>query len=185
MPHFSSTALVFSLSFFLATLMTAESSTLRYLHQTSGNDSAECLSVNPYPSQACRTLGYALAGNITDLMLLIWPGTYEYTERQIGIRHHQNVLIQKMPESEGKVIFQCRAYSEDSSNNLAFFAVENITISGITFEQCGPLSPGISADNSTNILVSKCTFRSVLDYLFTCVCNDHSSTCAKSDCCAR
>jgi len=158
--HFRSVTLAFSLSFFLATLMTAESSTLRYLHHTSGNNTAECLSVNPHPSQACRTLGYALAGNISDLMLLIWPGTYVYTEQHIDIRHQQNLVIQKVPGSEGKVIFQCRAYDEQSYNNLALFTVQNVTISGIIFEQCGPMSPGIFVNDSKEILVSKCTFRS-------------------------
>ena len=163
--HVSSAAVVLCLSLFLVTALPASGqSTIRYLNAVSGNDTAECLSDSPLPIQSCRTLRYALAGNgtsISNLSLLIWPGTYVHSKTPTVVARPRNLLIQKMPGSDGEVIFQCINYSEDQYNNLAIFGAENVTIKGITFERCGPFSSGIFMDDSRGILVSQCTFRCV------------------------
>ena len=163
--HISSAATVFCLSVFLvAVLPAAGQSTVRYLNAVTGNDTADCLGDSPLPSQSCRTLRYALASSgttISNLSLLIWPGTYVHSERATVVVRPRNLLIQKMPGSDGEVIFRCIRYNEYQYNNLALFSAENVTILGITFERCGPFSSGIFMDDSSGVLVSQCTFRYV------------------------
>ena len=157
--HITSAALIFYCSLFSAALSMAEPFTVRYLNGNHGNDTTDCLSTLP-TKPACKTLRYALNGNISHLNLLIWPEKYNYgTENEINISNARNLLIEKMPNMSGRVIFNCSSYNESEYNNLAFYDAKNITISGITFEECGPKSAAMFMENCTGLQISECTFR--------------------------
>ena len=157
--HITSATLIFYFCLFSAALSMAKPFTVRYLNRNNGNDTTDCLSASP--TQACKTLRYALSGNISHLNLLIWPEKYNYgAENGIRISNAKNLLIEKMPNaSDGRVIFNCNSYNESEYNNLAFFDVKNVTISGITFEECGPKSAAMYMRNCTGLQISECTFR--------------------------
>ena len=155
--HITSSILIFYLSLFTAALSMATSFTVRYLNEINGNDTSDCLSVSP--TQACKTLRYALGENISNLNLLIWPGSYDYGD-EVRVSNAANLLIEKMPNaSDREVIFQCSSHNESVYNNLAFFNAKNVTISGIVFAECGPKSAAMFMKNCTGLQISECTFR--------------------------
>lgn len=155
--HITSSILIFYLSLFTAALSMATSFTVRYLNEINGNDTSDCLSVSP--TQACKTLRYALGENSSNLNLLIWPGSYDYGA-ELRVSNATNLLIEKMPNaSDREVIFQCSSHNESVYNTLAFFNAKNVTISGIVFAECGPKSAAMFMKNCTGLQISECTFR--------------------------
>lgn len=156
--HITSTVLIFYLSLFHVTLSLTQSFTVRYLNEANGSDTLEC----DLPNQACKTLTHVLSSNVSNfsLSIWVWPGKYVYeTETKINISNLRSLRIQKMPGCDGEVIFQCSSYNETAYNGLEIYYAENVTISGITFEQCGPQSSGMYVVNTTEIQISECTFR--------------------------
>ena len=156
--HITSTVLIFYLSLFHAALSLTQSSTVRYLNEANGSDTSEC----DVPNKACKTLSRVLSSNVSNfsLSIWVWPGKYVYeTETKISISNLKDLLIQKMPGCDGEAIFQCSSYNETAYNGLEIYYAENVTISGITFQQCGPQSSGMYVVNTTEIQVSECTFR--------------------------
>lgn len=154
--YFTSTVLFLSL--FHVALSLTQSFTVRYLNEANGSDTSEC----DLPNQACKSLTHVLSSNISNfsLSIWVWPGNYSYqTETQIRISTVRSLLIQKIPGCDGEVIFKCSSYNESAYNGLEIYYAENVTISGITFEQCGSQSSGIYVVNTTEIQISYCTFR--------------------------
>ena len=156
--HITSTVFIFYLSLFHASLLLTQSFTVQYLNEANGSDTSEC----DLPIQACKTLTRVLSSNVSNfsLSIWVWPGKYVYeTQTTINISHLRDLRIQKMPGCDGEVIFQCSSYNETAYNGLEIYYAENVTISGITFEQCGPQSSGLYVVNTTEIQISWCTFR--------------------------
>ena len=156
--YFTFTILILYLSLFHVALSLTQSFTVRYLNEANGSDTLEC----DLPNQACKSLTRVLSSNISNfsLSIWVWPGNYSYqTETKISISTVRNLLIQKMPGYDGEVVFKCSSYNESAYNGLEIYYAENVTISGISFEQCGSQSSGIYVVNTTEIQISNCTFR--------------------------
>lgn len=60
--------------------------------------------------------------------------------------------------NEGKAIIKC-ATSSDIYNNLIFCGTQNVTFTGVNFEECGPLSSNVFFNGSSDILFDRCVFR--------------------------
>ncbi len=83
----------------------------------------------------------------------------------IQVRNSSNVLVQKAPGYMGEVIFRCSAPLTNSNatfNNLAFLNGDNITVQGITVEECGPKESGIFVRYCNGIYFKDCIFRWVV-----------------------
>lgn len=142
--------------------------TIRYLSEN-GSDTMDCL-VNQSlhcesdQVQPCRSLGHALTGGkgeIKDLILLVYPGSYNYGAVSVVLSFAYNVVIRRIPESDGDVIFRCKQNLEDSFNNFYIANSTNIALERITFAGCGSYSSGIGIFNVTNIVITDCIFRYV------------------------
>lgn len=147
--------------------------TIRYLSE-SGNDTASCLSNQVYPqldntTQHCGSLVYALSGasvfrsyNVSNLIVLILPGSYSMGERGIEIFNYQNIVLSKLPDTySGEVIIRCDRYLEDDFNNFYIVNAVNFALNGLVFTGCGSYSTPIRLNNSLNAVISNSTFRFV------------------------
>ena len=149
--------------------------TIRYLSE-GGNDTENCLSSQPYlpaaagvgdsPPQYCSSLLYALTGglnfrsyNQSNVMVLILPGRYFMGERGIEIFYYRNIVLSKLPDAEGEVVISCDRYLEDNFND--FFVVEavNVFLNELVFTGCGSYSTSVRLQDTSNAVVSNCTFR--------------------------
>ena len=132
--------------------------TVRYVDMSSGRDGPECLANASLP---CQSLHYALANqNISGLDVRVRPGGYVYNpDGEIVLVDPVNLTIRADPDMPGKVVFRCSGYKEREFNNLAIFRGSNITITGITVEQCGSFPAGIFMDRSEDVLIKNCIFR--------------------------
>lgn len=147
--------------------------TIRYLSE-SGNDTASCLSNQVYPqldntTQHCGSLVYALSGasgfrsyNVSNLIVLILPGSYSMGERGIEIFNYQNIVLSKLPDTySGEVIIRCDRHLEDDFNNFYVVNAVNFALNGLVFTGCGSYSTPIRLNNVLNAVISNSTFRFV------------------------
>ncbi len=146
--------------------------TTRYLSMSDGMDSEDCLDGQPYYSsitgpdsvQYCNTLNYSLLGNSSDiynvsnLILLVSPGVYDYGRTGLKLRLSSNLIIAKNPLKTGEVIFTCISYTTDVRNDLYIRYLENIALRGITFSSCGNFSSGVFLRVGENLLIDTCIF---------------------------
>ena len=135
--------------------------TVRYVDAENGMEGPECTTNR---SVACKTLYDALSRkNINNFELRVRPGVYIYsnsTDKPIELRGAENFTIQRDPDDEGEVIFSCRGPTQFGTfGNLAILYGTNVTLMGITVENCGPNSSGIYVEKVQGLLVTNCTFR--------------------------
>ena len=137
---------------------------IQYLDGDDGVDTRDCLTNS---SIACKTLHYALdQPTITNLELRVRPGRYYYSNfdnQLLELIEPKNFILRGDPDDQGKVVFQCRNRIDNATyNNMAIIKGSNVTIEGITVENCGSTPAGIYALYGENLLVTNCTFRSVV-----------------------
>ena len=148
--------------------------TIRYLSE-GGNDTTRCLSNQTYPAdpqnnntQHCESLTYALTGgnyfrsrNVSNLIVVILPGSYSMGVRGIEIYNSQNIILTKMPNSSGEAIIKCDRHLEDNYNNFFIVNATNFALNGVVFTRCGSYSTPVRLLDSRNAVISNCTFRLV------------------------
>ena len=150
--------------------------TIRYLSE-GGRDTEACLSgptnaqdhqVNASTVQYCGSLLYSLTGgnnslfagnDSISLIVLVLPGTYLMGERGVKIINHLDIILSKMPESSGEVVFKCNEFNEVDYNNLYFYYTRNVVLNGIVFTECGPYISPVNIQEAVNVTVSNCVFR--------------------------
>jgi hypothetical protein len=150
--------------------------TIRYL-SVEGNDTDACLSSPIYTEDHqdidlvhyCRTLIYALTGghyflNVSNLIVLILPGTYPMGRRGIEILNYRNIVLSKIPDVPGEVIIRCDEFIEEGFNNLFIKNASNIVLNEIVFTECGPHASPVNLQNTLNATISTCTFRYIHKY---------------------
>ena len=132
--------------------------TVRYVDMSSGRDGPECLANASLP---CQSLDYALANqSISGLDVRVRPGEYVYNpDRNTTVNDAMDLTIRADPDRPRSVKFRCSEPRQSEYNNLAIFRGSNITISGITVEECGSFSAGIYVEGSEDVLIRNCTFR--------------------------
>lgn len=148
---------------------------LRYLDAEQGEDISDCCLVNS--SVPCKTLYYALqtctdmTESISNLELRVRPGWYYYSneesnESEIIVKEAKNFTLRGDPDKQGKIVFRCHVpFDNGSFNNLAIMGCSNVTIKGITVENCGPSPAGIYVRSVHRIVITNCTFRFVKDLI--------------------
>lgn len=148
--------------------------TIRYLSED-GNDTEACLSspIHTEGHQAsangtvyyCRSLIYTLTGfqsrNVSNLIVLILPGSYSMEERGVEIYNYQNTILSKMPDTSGEVIIRCDRYLEDNFNNFYVVNAINFALNDVVFTGCGSYSTSVRLQSTINAVISNCTFRLV------------------------
>lgn len=146
--------------------------TVRYLSEC-GNDTESCLSGQLYPpspqdgdSQHCRSLIFALTGggsfqsrDKSNVIVLILPGSYPMGERGIEIFDYRNIILSKMPGTVGEVVVKCSRMHEDNYNNFFIVRALNFALTGIVFTECGSYSTPVRLEESSNAVITNCTFR--------------------------
>ena len=148
--------------------------TLRYL-STNGNDTEECLQSQSFPpvsghgenrSLACGTLRYAITGShsfrsfdVSNIVLLIWPGQYEYGNVTVYMTNFTNIVVRKVPGSKEEVVLQCENYLSDAYNNFYFVYSSYVLLKELVFTKCGPLSPGMAMKGTRHVRIEKCIYR--------------------------
>ena len=137
--------------------------TVRYLDAENGTDAPDCITNG---SVACKTLYYALdREDISNLELRVKPGSYNYSNLSISIiylRGAENFTIRGDPDDEGEVVFRCRQLPPSqrfATGDLEIYDGANVTIMGITVENCGPNATGIFVEGVQSIFITNCTFR--------------------------
>ena len=118
--------------------------TVRYLSEE-GNDTDSCLSNQAYPpldntTKYCGSLIYTLTRgyqyetkDVTDLIILILPGSYLIGDEGIKIVRYHNIFLSKMPDTFGEVVLKCKKFLEDGFNNLHVVFAVNFSLYGIVF----------------------------------------------------
>lgn len=146
--------------------------TVRYVSE-SGNDTASCLSNQLYPPDLlssatlhCGSLVYALTSghhfrsdDKSNVIVLIFPGSYTMGDRGIEIYDFRNIILSKMPGASGEVVIKCTRMLEDNYNNLFIVRALNFALTGIVFTECGSYSTPVRLQDSSNAIVRDCTFR--------------------------
>ncbi len=147
--------------------------TVRYLAED-GADNTTCLESQPFPPPDnsdiiiyCRTLRYALFGHhyyennqsVSNLIVLVWPGQYPYGTESIALKDFTNLVISKVPNSVGEVVFYCQKNLELGYNNLYIRSSSYVAVNDVVFERCGPLSPGMGTRSVEWLTVSNCIAR--------------------------
>ena len=137
---------------------TSEQLPKRFLSED-GEDKLDCLT-DTTGKKPCRSLPYALGNQtITGLEVLLYPGVYDYGPAVISVIEFQTLSIAKVANSSGVVVFRCSFLSDTEFGDLSLINGRNFTIRDITVQECGTRSSGIFVRNTTNVLVSNCTFR--------------------------
>lgn len=150
--------------------------TIRYLSMD-GKDTEVCLSnpanvhdlyqVNASTVQYCRSLLYALTGGNSSLpgndsislIILVLPGTYLLGERGVTILDYGDVILSKMPNTSGEVVFTCNEFNKVEFNNLYFNYTRNVVLNELVFTECGPHISPVNIQEAVNVTVSYCVFR--------------------------
>lgn len=146
--------------------------TVRYL-SIDGKDTEACLSSPVYTQvnasianntvQYCGSLIYSVTGGnssqSTNLIVFVLPGIYQIGVNGTNIIGYHNIILSKMPDTSGEVVFRCNEFLEMGFNNLFIKHTSNIVLNEIVFTDCGPYTSPVDIRNTNNITVSKCTFR--------------------------
>ncbi len=138
-----------------------QQATHRSVDPGSGNNSEECLNgVNPPP---CKTLQFALYGHedisspITGLVVHIAPGTLQFTGGVSILNSHRVAIVGSGADS---TVFSCG--EEDKLCAFMNFQIRNssyVSISGVTFTRCGPITSSLYIAESDHVFVEDCVFR--------------------------
>ena len=150
-----------------------ENYTVRYLSAERGNDTTSCLSSQAYPpgslengTDYCGSFVYALTGgyervsrDVSNLVVIILPGTYQLGKDGITLVGYSNVFLTKMTDTPGEAVIKCYEPVEDRFNNLYVVAATNFSLNGIVFTECGSYSSPVRLQRTINSTVSNCTFR--------------------------
>ena len=146
-----------------------ESSTLRRVDLAMGQDSVQCLNRNSSSSPPpCRTLQYALhesgdtsvGGEVGHLRLELGPGVYRSVNESTRITNSYDVAIMGAGVSQTFVVCGTNG-SADAPCNYTNFQIVNstrISVSGITFTGCGPITASLYIALSDLIFIDRCSF---------------------------
>jgi len=96
------------------------------------------------------------------LFICIYPGVYNATRgKSLNFYNFSNIALQKVPSLNESVTIRCptyTSYNESNFNGLGFFNAENITICGLSFTECGPITSGLYFESSKNVQIVQSTF---------------------------
>ncbi len=149
--------------------------TVRYVSER-GTDNSTCLESQPYPLTSepnvvvvtyCQTLRYALFGHneyqndvaVSNLIVLLEPGSYPYGNVSIVLMNFTNLVISKVPNSTGEAVLFCQEYLERNFNNIYITYSNYVAINDVVVERCGPLTPGMGVLSVNWLTVSNCIAR--------------------------
>ena len=93
------------------------------------------------------------------MIVLVLPGVYPIGENGTSIIKYENIILSKMPDTPGEVVFKCNEYLEVGFNNLYINYTRNVVLNGIVFTECGPRTSSVNIQKAANVTVSKCIFR--------------------------
>ena len=149
------------------------SATAIYINPIGGNDTSLCSSFAT-SRQPCRTLRYALGGvgcdctHISESNATIFENTVveladgvHVVEDCIGITFGKNITIKAKNAREA--IIECGHFpsTERFETGLLSCNTVGLTFIGIVFQHCGPATPNVFLNRSSNVLFEDCTFRYV------------------------
>jgi len=94
----------------------------------------------------------------------VYPGEYNATEAgsTMNFKDYKNVIIKRYG-NDGVVNIMCREVTDTMFNGIGFVNSTNITISGLSFSRCGPITSGLFFFNTNNVHVSDCSFHHNID----------------------
>ena len=139
----------------------------------SGNDTLCSTPASPNPSlQPCRTLRYALGNvgcdcryinesnviSVENIVIELADGVHTI-EDCVGITYGANITIKA--ESSGQAIIECGHFPsrERFETGLLSCNTVDLTFRGIVFQHCGPYTPNVFLNRSSNVLFEDCIFR--------------------------
>ena len=98
-------------------------------------------------------------------MVYIGPGTFRPINGvAIAVIDSRNVSL--VGAGRGQTVFECGRYGEnDTPCSYMNFQIRNsssVSVSGITFTQCGPITSAVYISTSENVVIRDCEFRLVL-----------------------
>lgn len=149
------------------------STAIIYIDPVSGNDTSLCSSHNT-SQQPCRTLKYALGSVECDCTQISRSNTttFENTvvelanglhvvEDCIGITYGKNITIKA--ENPREAIIECGHFpsTERFETGLLSCNTIGLTFIGIVFQHCGPATPNVFLNRSSDVRFEDCVFRYV------------------------
>ena len=91
--------------------------------------------------------------------ILAYPGEYNATNTgsTINFEDFKNVIIKRYG-NDGFANIKCQEVTDTMYNGIGFENSTNITILGLSFSRCGPITSGLFFFNSNNVFISDCSF---------------------------
>ena len=145
-----------------------------YVDPVNGSD-ADCIPLQNLTQQAnastqvpCRTINRALGntgcsrscGNedpLYDSVVKLKDGVHQL-QSCIGINMGSNITVEA--ENLGQATIKCVVFDNmDVEDNIQSCMTNGLVFRGINFEECGPLSPNVFLNYSTDVLFEDCSFR--------------------------
>ena len=149
-----------------------------YVNAKNGSDT-ECFSLQDLSSMndtsmdrslnaPCRTINHALgnvecssscenANPLFNSVLKLSDGTHKL-QSCIGILQGENITIEA--DNHGEATIRCVSFrNKKMADNIQSCMTKGLVFRGINFEGCGPLSPNVFINRSTDVLFEDCTFK--------------------------
>lgn len=140
-----------------------------------GNDSSCLSNVNQELRQPCKTLHKALGSmncdcrninqssdvSLDNIVIRLMEGVHTIDDC-VGVKLGSNVSIEAV-NLTGYAIVRCGSLSSQKlETGMASCNTNGLKFRGITFEHCGPFTPNVFINYSTNVLFEDCVFQYVL-----------------------
>ena len=138
----------------------------------SGTDSL-CISGTNDSTHPCKTLNHALGNsmdcrcknvilNLTttldNVVIKLGDGVHTIGDC-IAINFRQNVTIEA--ENSGQAVIECGRFPSNKryETGLSSCHTNGLTFRGVVFQHCGPYTPNVFLNRTTNVLFEDCIFR--------------------------
>lgn len=143
----------------------------------SGTDSL-CSTANT--THSCKTLNYALGNSVDcecfndtvnhsttleNVLIKLANGVHTISDC-IAINFGQNVTIEA--ENVGEAVMECGVFPSKKrfETGLSSCHTNGLTFRGVVFQHCGPYTPNIFLNQSTNVLFEDCVFRYIFNLMY-------------------
>ena len=132
-----------------------------YVDAAVGNNTPECLNYNSTTAPPCATLQYTRGVvSQSNVKVMVAPGVYNLTG-SFSIIDAERVSI--VGAGTSSTMFTCGAFGDaDSPCSYMNFQISNssyVSVSGVTFMHCGPITSNVYISDANFVSFKDCVFR--------------------------
>ena len=132
--------------------------TFKLLWALNCNDQSICIIKPEAKSFTEQIIEAAKYYSNTSFTLLLYAGDYTTTRSRINFINFTNVTIKNHPDNVTPVNIMCPEFTITTHNGIGFESSSDITISGLNFMKCGPITSGLYFRYTRNINIINSSF---------------------------